>query len=370
MRLRVAFITGGLDLAGAEQQLLYLTRGMDRNRFEPLVINIREHGALAPEFRASGVDLVELGYHGKYDVGIIGRIRRVLVGRGVAIACPYLWPATIWGYAALRLAGISRWIASERNSDDLYDPRWQVDLESRVLRRAPALVAITNAAREFAVRRGVRPERVRVIRIGVAPPVVTRSRDAVRRELGLAPDAPVIACVARFGPQKDHATLVRATRLVRDRVPGVRLVLVGDGPLRPAIEALAAELGMRDAVVLTGIRSDAMELLNACDVAALASSRQEGCSNFLIESALLGKPIASTRVGGIPEAVQDAETGYLAPGGDAEALADALTRLLCDSDLAGRFGAAGKRRAEQEFSLQAMVSGWERLFDELPNVRG
>jgi glycosyltransferase involved in cell wall biosynthesis len=364
-RIRVAFIAGGLDVAGAEHQLLYLTRDMDRKRFEPVVINLRGNGAMAPLFRESGVDLVELGYRGKRDVGIVARIRRVLLERRVQVACPYLWPATVWGYAALRWAGIKQWIASERNSGAVYDPPWQVALESRILARAPALVAITNAARDFAIARGVPAERVRVIHIGVAPPKVTAAPSRVRGELGLGSDAPVVGCVARFGPQKDHTTLLRAAQLVRWRMPRARLVLVGDGPLRPRMEGLAAELGLSECVRFTGVRLDAMNLLNACDVAALASSRQEGCSNFLVESALLNKPVVATTVGGIPEAVRDGETGYLVPPEDPDAMADAIVRLLDNPALARRLGAAGATWAGDQFGLSAMVTAWERLLEEL-----
>jgi glycosyltransferase involved in cell wall biosynthesis len=360
-RLRVAFIAGGLDVAGAEHQLLYLTRDMDRARFDPVVINLRSDGAMAPLFRASGVELIELSYRGRSDVGIVGRIRRVLRARRVQVACPYLWPATVWGYAALRWAGITQWIASERNSGAVYDSRWQVALESRILRRAPALVAITQAARVFAIARGVPAERFRVIPFGVAPPEVTAAPSGVRLELGLASDAPVVGCVARFGPQKDHVTLLRAAQLVVRRVPRTQFVLVGDGPLRPRMEALAAQLGLSESVRFTGVRLDAMNLLNACDVAALASSRQEGCSNFLVESALLGKPVVATTVGGIPEAVCDGETGYLVPPEHPGAMAEAIGRLLETRSLAERMGAAGVTWARERFGLAAMVTAWERL---------
>jgi glycosyltransferase involved in cell wall biosynthesis len=364
-RLRVAFIAGGLDVAGAEHQLLYLARDMDRARFDPLVINLRRTGAMAPLFRASGVELVELGYRGRRDIAVVGQLRRLLRDGRVQVVCPYLWPATVWGYAALRWAGITHWVASERNSDAVYDPRWQVALESRILARAPALVAITKAARDFAVRRGVPSERVRVIHIGVAPPRVTAAPGSVRRELGLESDAPVVGCVARFGPQKDHATLLRAAQLVLQRVPDARFVLVGDGLLRLPMEALAAELGVAERVRFTGVRFDAMNLLNACDVAALASSRQEGCSNFLVESALLQKPIVATTVGGIPEAVRDGETGYLVPPENPEAMAQAMVRVLENPALARQLGAAGATWAQDQFGLSAMVTAWERLLEEL-----
>lgn len=357
----VAFIAGALNVGGAEQQLLHLVRGMDRTRFAPVVINLRRESALSSDFRASGVDLVELGYRGKRDVWVLGRIAGVLRERGIQVACPYLWPATLWGYFALRRAGVRGWIASERNSGAVYDPRWQVVLESMILARATALVAITQAAKDFAVSRGVRAERVRVIHIGVPAPQPGGPARAVREELGIDPKAPVVGCVARLAPQKDHATLLRAAVLVTRRVPDARFLLVGDGELRADLEALSARLGLTGRVQFTGMRHDAQDLLNACDVAVLASRRQEGCSNFLIEAALLGKPVVATRVGGIPEAVVHDATGILVPPADPAAMADAIVRLAGDAALSGRLGAAAATRAREQFSLRAMVEAWEAV---------
>ena len=357
----MAFIAGGLNVGGAERQLLYLARGLDRQRFTPLVIDLRRGSPLAPEFRASGVELVELGYRGRLDVGVVRRIRDAVRARRIQVACLYLWPATPWGYAALRWAGIRHWVATERNSGAVYDPAWQVALESRILARASRLVAITRAAGDFAVSRGVAPERVAIIHIGVAPPQPRRASDAVRRELGIATGAPIIGCVARLAPQKNHATLLLAASIVARRSPDAHFLLVGDGELRAELEARTADLGLGERVHFLGMRRDAADFLNACDVGVLASDRQEGCSNFLIEAALLGKPVVATTVGGIPEAVQQGETGLLVPPRDASAMADAMIALLGDRALSERLGRAAIAKARLEFSLDGMVRAWERL---------
>ena len=357
----VAFIAGGLNVGGAERQLLYLVREMDRTRFTPLVINLRRESPLTPEFRASGAELVELGYRGKRDVWVIGRIGQVLRSRGVQVACPYLWPATLWGYFGMRRAGVRRWIASERNSGAVYDPRWQVALESLILARATALVAITEAARDFAVSRGVPAERVTIIHVGVPAPQPTRPVGEVRRELGIDAAAPVVGCVARLAPQKGHATFLRAAADVARRIPDARFLIVGDGELRGELEAMSARLGLEERVRFTGMRGDAPDLLNAFDVAVLASGRQEGCSNFLVEAALLGKPVVATRIGGIPEAVVHDVTGVLVPPADPAAMADAIVRLVGDRELARRLGLAAAARAREQFGLRAMVDAWEGL---------
>jgi L-malate glycosyltransferase len=357
----VAFVVGQLRMGGAQRQLLYLAQGLDPATFTPVVLNLPDGDPLAPTFREAGIETVALGYRGRSDVGIVGRIRRELLRRQIRVVCPWLWPATVWGYAALRWAGITHWIASERSSAATFDPPLEIALESRILARAPVLVAISNAARDFAVARGVGPARIRVIPIGVPVPRPAAPAAAVRAELGLAPGARVVGCVARFGPQKDHATLLRAAALVQERVPDVHVVLVGEGVLRDALQAQSAALGLGGRVHFVGLKLNPADYVNIFDVAVLASNREEGCSNFLVEAARLAKPVVATRVGGIPEAVCDGKTGHLVPPEDPRAMADAIGTVLRDPTHAARLGVAAATWAEQRFSVTAMVSAWESV---------
>ena len=350
-------------MGGAQRQLLHLCHGLDRTRFAPVVLNLPDGDPLTPVFRDAGVDTVELGYRGRHDVRIIARICRELTGRRVQVVCPFLWPATVWGYAALRWAGVKHWIASERSSDAVFDPPLEVALESRVLARAPRLVAISDASRDFALARGVRPDRIRIIPIGVPTPRPERSAESVRAELGLSPEAQVVGCVARFGPQKDHATLVRAVALVRKEVPGVELVLVGEGMLQRSLETQCRALGLAGKVHFAGMKLNPADYLNVFDVPVLASNHEEGCSNFLVEAALLGKPVVATRVGGIPEVVRDGETGRLVAPEDPEALAEAIVTLLRDREMAARMGAAALPWARERFSVEVMVNAWASLLE-------
>ncbi|HXQ28659.1 MAG TPA: glycosyltransferase [Gemmatimonadales bacterium] len=355
----VAFIVGQLRMGGAQRQLLYLTQGLDRSRFAPVLLSLPDGDPVTPLFRDAGVETVELAYRGRHDVGIVARIRRELRRRQIAVACPCLWPATLWGYLGLRWAGVSRWIASERSSAATFDSPLAIALESRILARAPLLVAISDASRKFAIARGVRPERIRVIPIGVPTPRPAVSGARVRAELGIGPDDPVIGCVARFGPQKDHRTLLGAAALVGERLPQLHVVLVGDGVLRPRLEALTAELGL-DRVHFVGLQLNPADYLNIFDVAVLSSNREEGFSNFVIEAGLLAKPVVATRIGGIPEAVKDGETGCLVPPEDPPAMAEAITSLLRDPVHAASLGARAAGWAKR-FEVSTMVRAWEEV---------
>jgi glycosyltransferase involved in cell wall biosynthesis len=142
---------------------------------------------------------------------------------------------------------------------------------------------------------------------------------------------------------------------------GVSAVLVGDGPEREPLEALAAELGLAERLVITGWRSDARAYLGAVDVFCLPS-RYEGFPLAILEAMLGGLPVVATRVGSVAEAVLEGETGLLVAE-DPEALREALRRAL-DPETGRRLGEAGRRRALERFSVEAMAHGYESLYDE------
>jgi glycosyltransferase involved in cell wall biosynthesis len=187
--------------------------------------------------------------------------------------------------------------------------------------------------------------------------------DGVREELGIPAGAPVIGSIANFKVAKDHATLLRATARVRQAVPGVRLLLVGQGPLEAETRRLAVELGVDESVVFAGFRTDARRLAASFDVFTL-SSTYEGLPIALVEAMALGRPAVVTAVGGTPEVVTDGVDGLLVPSRDPAALADGLLRLLDDPALRERIGAAARLRAAA-FDIRTAVARMEQVYDGL-----
>jgi glycosyltransferase involved in cell wall biosynthesis len=226
---------------------------------------------------------------------------------------------------------------------------------------AAAVVTVSEAnARHIAGTFGVPPARIRVIPCGVA---TERFRPPGQR-----PDPPHIVCVARLAPVKNQALLLQACAILQERGVAFRCVLVGDGPCRPELEAARARLGLERAVELVGAaeQDEVLAWWRRATVAVL-SSESEGMPVCLMEAAACGVPAVATAVGGVPELVEDGVTGRLTPAGDAPALAAALERLLRDPALAGRLGAAARRRAEERFSrarqMDSLLALWSGLLD-------
>jgi glycosyltransferase involved in cell wall biosynthesis len=199
----------------------------------------------------------------------------------------------------------------------------------------------------------------------VVPLGIDLDRFAVGKPV-LPKNGPLVGNVGRLAPQKDHATLLEAIALVRERRPDVRLVLVGDGELRVELERQAAALGLAESVLLLGERHDVPDLLASIDVFANAS-RYEGLCLAVIEAQAAGVPVVATPVGGIRETIVDGETGLLVPPGDHRALADAISRLLDDRHLATRLASAARLVAER-YSERRMIDETLRLYGLAPGV--
>lgn len=229
---------------------------------------------------------------------------------------------------------------------------------------AHALVANSNAVRNLLVDADVPSDKVHVIPNGVRLPERCSDPVNARVRLGLPPRAFVIASLARLVPEKGIADLIEAVaRIVADG-DEVLVVVGGDGPARPALEALARDrLGTR-AVFLGTIAGDTADLYASADVFVLPSY-EEGFGLVYVEAAAHGVPSIGTRVGGIPEAVTDGETGILVPPGDIAALENAIRLLRDNPSLRYTLGEAAHARANAEFSETTMADRYARLFEEL-----
>lgn len=176
----------------------------------------------------------------------------------------------------------------------------------------------------------------------------------------------VIGTVGRVQAVKDHATLIDAFALLCDMVPAmpVRLAIVGDGPLLEAMREKVAALDLRDRIWLAGARADVAQVLRSLNVFAI-SSIAEGTPGSALEAMASGLPVVGTRVGGIPEVVDDGVTGTLVAASDPAALAAALEGYVLDPALAARHGSAGRERVLRNYSMTAMVAAYHGLYDTL-----
>jgi glycosyltransferase involved in cell wall biosynthesis len=244
-------------------------------------------------------------------------------------------------------------------------------LPDRVLSRfADRVIAVSEAARAFLVSgKGYPREKIVVVPNGrdfstFRPGV---GREALRKELGLDRSVPLVGVVGRLEAQKGHAYLFEAWPSILAELPDARLLVVGDGSLRPRLEARAGELGVAGSVIFTGFRADVPRVLDAIDVLALPSL-YEGMPLTAIEASALGRPVVATAVDGTPEVIREARTGHLVPPADPRALSRAIRALLRDPGAAARMGRAGRDFVLDRFDLDRQVAGTARVYREVAGV--
>jgi len=191
----------------------------------------------------------------------------------------------------------------------------------------------------------------------------------MRGRFGVAPDAIVIGIVANLHPVKNHALLLRAAATLTPRWPGLRLLIVGEGKCRPALEALAAELNISERITFTGHLPQHPSPHHLFDISVL-TSREEGLPNSIIEAMAAGRPVVATAVGGVPDAIEHGESGYLVSPDDHAALADALDALLLDPERRRRLGAAAQSHAERRFRATQVLPLLVELYGRLAQGGG
>jgi glycosyltransferase involved in cell wall biosynthesis len=209
---------------------------------------------------------------------------------------------------------------------------------------------ITNA--------GADPTRVCVIYNGVnVARFIAHSQNFEAKErFGIPRWNLVVTTVAKCIPEKGVDVFLRAASEISRNIRGVKFLVVGDGPLLESMKAFSARLGISDATLFLGLRSDVEEILAASDVFVLCSLWQEAFAFTLLEAMAAGVPVVASRIGAIPESVADGATGLLFTPGDSAGAAKAIETLLIDHKLRGGMGLSGRKRVETSFSMERWVN--------------
>lgn len=361
--LRVLFLLTSMPVGGAETLLVNLVRRLDRRRFAPEIVCLKEPGPLGEMLSA------EVPVHGyllacKYDLRILPRLMRLMRRPSVdAVITVGAGDKMFWGRIAAHLAGVPV-VASALHSTGWPDG---VGRLNRLLTCwTDAFIGVADAhAAHLVSNEGFPAAKVNTIYNGVdCDRFVPQDASEVRRELGIAVGAPVVGILAALRPEKNHELFLAGAKSIREAVPEAEFVVIGDGPQRAELEGLAAELGLANAVHFVGSRSDVPALLAACDVVAL-TSHNEASPVSILEALACGVPVVASDVGSVRETVVDGETGRLFPAGDQAAFVDATVALLQSPAERRRLGAEGRRRVVARWSLDAMVRGYEQLIERI-----
>lgn len=382
-RLRVVRVIARLNVGGPARHVLAATEGLSARCRTTLVTGNVQEGeteatAWIREHRADPVRIPDLGRSLApfADLRAMREIRRILHAEQPHVLHTHTSKAGFLGRLAARGAPVGFVVHTFHGHvfDGYFGAtasRILVGVERRLARITDAIVAVSDeVAEDLIERHRIAPrEKVRVIPVGI--PLdrfidASQRRGALRKELGLASDVPLVAWVGRLAEIKDVALALDVHARVRAKVPGAVLVIAGDGPQRDLVVRAAADpaAGVR----FLGLRDDIAAVWADADV-ALLTSRNEGTPVALIEAAAARVPAVATRVGGVPSVVCDGTTGLLAPSGDAEALAGAVAALLDDAPRRQALGRAARDHVKPRFGVARMLRDLEDLYASLKPAR-
>ena len=367
--LRVAAVIDTAQLSGPGRQLAALAAALRPRGVELSVVLFRRDGRpeppLARYLAACGVRCVVLRDRGPLDVGLVRRVRDALHRLSPAVVQTHSYRATAL-VAALRASGATwRWIGYFHGStaEDLKVRAFHL-LDRQLLRLADRVVVMSRKhAAEF---RRVGPSRLRVVYNAVVELPGAGERVRIPAD-ARAPGLPVVGVVGRLSHEKGVDVLLRACALLEQRGAPVSLLVAGDGPDRPSLEALRDALGLGKRVFFLGTVEDVRGRSGALDLLVIPS-RSEGLPNVLLEALRAGVGAVATAVGAVPEVLADERAGILVPPGSPEALAEAIVRGLARrTDPAA---AAARQEAAERFSLPRRVDAHLALYRELVQEDG
>lgn len=382
-RTRILRIVTRLNTGGPARYLTTLTQALDPVRYEQRLAAGREgpgEGSLRSFVEAQGVhlaavpEMVGTTRLEPSDVVAVARVRRLIRDFQPDIVETHTSKAGIVGRLAARLEGspVVLHIYHGHVLDGHYYgaiKTWMARNAERALaRHSDRLVAVSARVKDDLVKYKVAsPDHISIVEPGldlVPLRSCRQERGALRRDLGLDPDVPLVGIVGRLTPIKNHRLFLDAAVAVLAVRPDVHFVIVGDGEIGSALRVLARRLGVMPHVTFTGWRHDLPLVYADLDV-LVSCSKNEGTPFTIIEAMAAGCPVVATRVGGVPDLLDDEDTGLLVPPAQEEPLVAAILRLLGDRELARALARSAAARAEVRFGPARFASQMDALYTEL-----
>ena len=362
--IKLLLLIPTLDRSGAEKQLTLLATRLPHPEFSVHVAVLTRSGPYQAELSSAGIPVTVIDKRFKCDPLAWWKLRRLLSDWKPDVLHTWLFAANSYGRLAAGARPAFPVVVSERCVDS-WKSGWQLWLDRHLAGRTTRLVGNSQSVADFYRDLGAPAEKLAVVRNGIdVPEISANARHDLRRELGIPEESHVVGFVGRLARQKRVKDLIWAFELIRVLQREVVFVIVGDGPERSGLERFSDNLGIGPRVRFLGHRDDAQRLLPALDLFWLASDF-EGLSNSIMEAMAAGLPVVASDIPPNRELVVHGQTGYLAPVGDRVAFAQLAKRLLVDPALAGQFGAAGRQRIANEFSVARMVEGYTKIYRDV-----
>ena len=350
---------------GAENMLLNLCASQQKAGCQNSLMIFYNVHAPNVEFyeraRRRGLSVRMVHCQGRADWRAVRQIEECIQEEGIQLLHTHGYKADLYGYVAARRSGkpivatCHNWVGGTA-ALGIYN-----HLDRMALKRFHGLAAVSDSVAQRLLASGVSASKIRTIANGIDVQTFERARPLPVLNFD---GSKVVGMVARLDLKKGFEYLLRAARELCGTFPGLKVVIVGEGPDRNEIEDMIQRFGLQSNVILAGQHSNMPAIYAAMDVFVLPSLN-EGLPMTILEAMAASKPVIATRVGAIPKVIQDEQTGLLVDPADSDGLRNALARLLADSDLCSRLGSVGHDWVSRNYTSEAMALKYRQMYDDV-----
>lgn len=367
MKINILYIIWSLEVGGAERIVISLAKYINKEKYNPIVCCLNHKGKLAEELEKIGIKVIALNKKPGIDLSIIPKLIRVIKDNRIHIVHTHLWTADFWGRIAAKFSEVPVIISTAHNVD-CWKPKIFLFIDKLLTGFSDIIIAVSEEVKNFYLKTAKLPrEKIITVFNGIElakfDPSAANKIDKTK-EFNFSPNDKVIGIIGRLVEQKGQVYFLEMMRILKQKYPDIKGLVIGEGPLKEKLIHKAKELQLEKSVVFTGLRKDIPDLLNFIDI-LVSSSTYEGLPMILLEAMAAGKPIVATRVGGNPEIIDDGKTGFLVPAKDPQALVDRVASLLDDNEYSKKIGDSAQEKVKKLYSIEKMLQDTENIYDEL-----
>lgn len=365
-KIKILHLVEDLKIGGLERVIESIVTGIDRDRYDAEVWCLAYGGDIAEDLAEKGIKVKILGMRSYYNPLKIIELSRLMKTGQITILHTHGYFGSTFGRLAALLIRVPVVICHVHSTYYGYTKR-NILIERFLSFFTDKIVCVSESVQKFVVDiEGIDKSKSLVIYNGIAETNTDEAASPVsRKSLGISDSEIAVITVASLTPHKGHKVLIDAIHLLTQKYQNVRLLIVGDGPLRDELAQYVERLDLATKITFTGLRKDIYSLLKLSDIFVLPSLEREGLGIAIIEAMACGLPVIGARLGGIVEVIQENINGILCSPGNSDEFATAMMRLAADNELRGTMGCNGRNIYEEKFGIETMIGRIECLYEEL-----
>lgn len=356
---------------GAERVILTLAKNIDREKFVFTLLCLRRNDGrserLISAARNMGVKVVAVDVNGRFDLAAISNIRKILSESSADIIHSHDFKSDFYALLATRGTRVKRVATAHGSTKDSFLKKAYLFFNERVVYFFfDSVVAVSKDLSEQLIKRGISNSKIKVIQNGLDFSLLENEivNDTANPPIVIPEHHKIFAVIGRLFPDKGHRYFLDAFSAVKNKYPRICGLIVGDGPSFVEIQADVERRGLRDSIIMCGVRSDMKAIYALTDFLVIPSLR-EGLPYVLLEAMASRVPVVATTVGDIPLLIRDGETGCLVPPGDENALTRGMLNFMASPEHAKKMAEEAFDDVHRKFSAEMMVAETEKLYQEL-----